>query len=161
VSGYNWLDGVGPKQNRPRVLDRAWNAIETNQFGTDEFIAWCRLVDTEPLLTVNLGSGTAENATALVEYCNAEKGSRASQLRRQPGHASPYGIKYWCLGNEIDGPWQIGHTTAADYGRKAADAARQIRVIDRSVQLIACGSSGPFLPTYLEWDRQVLEQCYN
>jgi alpha-N-arabinofuranosidase len=161
VSGYNWLDGVGPVKDRPRVLERAWNSIETNQFGTNEFIHWCREAGAEPLLAANLGSGTAANAAALVEYCNVDKGTKWSELRRRHGITEPHAIKYWCLGNEMDGPWQIGHMTAAEYGRKAADAARQIRVVDKSVQLIACGSSGPFMPTYLEWDQQVLEQCYN
>jgi alpha-N-arabinofuranosidase len=160
VSGYNWRDGVGPKKDRRRVLDRAWNSIETNQFGTNEFLAWCRLVETEPLLAVNLGTGTAESAAALVEYCNIDKGTRWSELRRQHGQAEPYGVRRWCLGNEMDGPWQIGHLTAAEYGKKAADAARQMRAVDKSIQLVACGSSGPFMPTYLEWDRVVLEQCY-
>jgi alpha-L-arabinofuranosidase len=160
VSGYHWQDGVGPKKDRPRVLDRAWNSLETNQFGTDEFIAWCRRVATEPLLAVNLGTGSAANAAALVEYCNVDKGTRWSDRRVRNGAVQPHGVKYWCLGNEMDGPWQIGHMTAADYGRKAADAARQMRAVDRSIQLVACGSSGPFMNTYLEWDRQVLEQCY-
>ncbi len=161
VSGYNWLDGVGPKQNRPRALDKAWNSIESNQFGTNEFIAWCRAVGAEPLLAVNLGTGTAESAAALVEYCNVESGTRWSDLRRQHGVAAPHNVRYWCLGNEMDGPWQIGHIPAVEYGRKAADAARQMRKVDRSIQLIACGSSNPFMPTYLEWDRQVLEECYD
>jgi alpha-N-arabinofuranosidase len=161
VSGYNWLDGVGPREKRPRVLERAWNSIETNAFGTNEFVAWCRRVETEPLLAVNLGTGTAESAAALVEYCNVPQGTKFSDLRREHGVAQPHAVKYWCLGNEMDGPWQIGQMTAADYGRKAADAARQMRVIDRDLKLIACGSSGPFMPTYIDWDRQVLEQCYN
>jgi alpha-N-arabinofuranosidase len=161
VSGYHWLDGVGPKKDRPRVLDRAWNTLETNQFGTNEFMTWCRQVGTEPLLGMNFGTGSAEMAAALVEYCNVEKGTRWSELRRQHGYEAPHNVKYWCLGNEMDGPWQIGHMSAIDYGRKAADAARQMRVIDPSLKLIACGSSGPFMPTYLEWDRQVLEECYN
>lgn len=161
VSGYNWLDGVGPREKRPRVLERAWNSIETNQFGTNEFIQWCRLVNTEPLLAVNLGSGTAEAAAALVEYCNLEKGTKWSDLRREHGFAAPHGVKYWCLGNEMDGPWQIGHMPADEYGRKAADAARQMRAVDRWLRLIACGSSNTGMSTYLEWDRRVLEQCYN
>ncbi len=161
VSGYNWLDGVGSKKDRPRVLDRAWDSIETNQFGTNEFIEWCRLVGAEPLLATNLGTGTAANAAALVEYCNLEKGTRWSDLRRQHGFEKPHQVKFWCLGNEMDGPWQIGHLAAREYGLKAADAARQMRAVDPSVQLIACGSSGPFMPTYLEWDREVLEECYN
>lgn len=161
VSGYNWLDGVGPRAKRPRVLERAWNSIESNAFGTNEFLEWCRRVETEPLMAVNLGTGTPESAAALVEYCNVPRGTRYSDLRREHGVDQPHGVKYWCLGNEMDGSWQIGHTTAAEYGRKAADAARQMRVVDRDIKLVACGSSGPSMPTYLEWDRQVLEQCYN
>jgi alpha-N-arabinofuranosidase len=160
VSGYDWRDGIGPKDKRPRILDRAWNSLETNQFGTDEFITWCKQVGTEPFLAVNLGSGSAENAAALVEYCNVDKGTRWSDVRCQNGHAVPHDVRAWCLGNEMDGPWQIGHLPADEYGRKAADAARQMRAIDRSIQLVACGSSGPGMPTYLEWDRKVLEHCY-
>ena len=147
VSGYNWLNGVGPKQNRPRVLDKAWDTIETNQFGTNEFMEWCKAVGTEPLMGLNLGTGTAEEAAALVEYCNIDKGTRWSDLRRQHGFADPWKVQHWCLGNEMDGPWQIGHMSAAEYGLKAADAARQMRYVDSSLQLIACGSSGPFMPT--------------
>jgi alpha-N-arabinofuranosidase len=161
VSGYNWLDGVGPKSARPTVLERAWNSLETNQFGTNEFIEWCRLVKTEPLLGFNLGTGSAEMAVALVEYCNVDKGTKWSDLRRSHGHESPHNVRYWCLGNEMDGPWQMGRLTAREYGRKARDAARQIRVIDPTVQLIACGSSNTILPTYLVWDREVLEECYD
>ncbi|HXY14429.1 MAG TPA: alpha-N-arabinofuranosidase [Terriglobales bacterium] len=160
VSGYNWLDGVGPKQNRPRVLDKAWNTLESNQFGTNEYMAWCKAAKTEPLMGLNLGTGTAEEAAALVEYCNIDKGTRWSDLRRQHGIPDSYNVRHWCLGNEMDGPWQIGHMSAAEYGLKAADAARQMRDVDPDLKLIACGSSGPFMPTYLEWDRDVLEQCY-
>jgi alpha-L-arabinofuranosidase len=160
VSGYNWLDGVGPKKDRPRVLDKAWDTIESNQFGTNEFLAWCRVAGTQPLMGLNLGTGNAEQAAALVEYCNLEKGTRWSDLRRQHGIPDPYKIEHWCLGNEMDGPWQIGHMSATEYGLKAADAARQMRYVDPSLKLIACGSSGPLMPTYLEWDREVLEQCY-
>ncbi|MGB7281365.1 MAG: alpha-N-arabinofuranosidase [Candidatus Acidiferrum sp.] len=160
VSGYNWLDGIGPKADRPRVLDKAWNTIDTNQFGTDDFLAWCRLVGTQPLMGLNLGTGTPEQAAALVEYCNVEKGTRWSELRRKNGIADPYKVEHWCLGNEMDGPWQIGHMTATEYGLKAEDAARQMRYVDPSLKLVACGSSGPGMPTYLEWDREVLEKCY-
>jgi len=161
VSGYNWLDGVGPKQDRPRVLDKAWNSLNTNQFGTNEFMAWCKGTGTLPLMGLNLGTGTPEDAAALVEYCNVDKGTKWSELRRKHGFAEPYKVKHWCLGNEMDGPWQIGHMTATEYGLKAQDAARQMHYVDPSLQLIACGSSGPFMPTYLEWDREVLEQCYD
>jgi alpha-N-arabinofuranosidase len=161
VSGYHWLDGVGPKQDRPKVLDKAWNTLETNQFGINEFLAWCKIVGTQPLLGLNLGTGTPESAAALVEYCNVEKGTKWSDLRRKHGIADPYQVKHWCLGNEMDGPWQIGHMSAAEYGEKAADAGRQMHYVDPSLKLIACGSSGPTMPTYLEWDREVLEQCYD
>ena len=161
VSGYHWLDGVGPKEDRPTVLDRAWDSLETNQFGANEFLSWCKLVGTEPLLGLNLGTGTPESAAALVEYCNIEKGTKWSDLRRKHGIAAPYKVTHWCLGNEMDGPWQIGHMHAAEYGTKAADAARQMRYVDPSLKLIACGSSGPTMPTFLEWDRIVLEECFD
>jgi alpha-N-arabinofuranosidase len=160
VSGYNWLDGVGPKQDRPCVLDKAWNALNTNQFGTNEFLAWCKAAGIEPLLAVNLGTGTPEEAAALVEYCNVEKGTKWSELRRKHGIAEAHRVQHWCLGNEMDGPWQIGHMSATDYGLKAADAGRQMRYVERGLTLVACGSSGPAMGTYLEWDRIVLEQCY-
>ena len=161
VSGYNWLDGVGPKQDRPVVLDKAWDSLNSNQFGTNEFMAWCQAAGTLPLMGLNLGTGTTEEAAALVEYCNVDKGTRWSDLRRKHGVADPYNVRHWCLGNEMDGPWQIGHITATEYGYKAADAARQMRAVDPSLTLIACGSSGPLMPTYLDWDREVLEQCYD
>jgi alpha-L-arabinofuranosidase len=161
VSGYNWLDGVGPKTQRPVVLDRAWNSLETNQFGTNEFIEWCAMVAAEPLLGMNFGTGTVEAALAYVEYCNVDRGTRWSGLRRSHGYDRPHNVRYWCLGNEMDGPWQIGQLQAREYGRKARDAAKQMRVIDPDLQLIACGSSGTFMPTYLTWDREVLEECYD
>ena len=160
VSGYHWLDGVGPRDKRPTVLDRAWNTLETNQFGTNEFLTWARLAGTEPLMGLNFGTGSAEDAAALVEYCNGASGTKWSDLRRSHGYAEPWGVKFWCVGNEMDGPWQIGHMPAREYGLKATDAARQMRAVDPSIKLIACGSSGPFMPTYIEWDRTVLEECY-
>src|SRR5215471_18588462 len=141
VSGYHWLDGVGPKKDRPRILERAWNSTETNQFGTNEFMGWCKLVGCKPLMGLNLGSSTPEMAAALLEYCNVEKGTKWSDLRRAHGIADPYKVEHWCLGNEMDGPWQIGHMTATEYGMKAADAGRQMRYVDPSLKLIACGSS--------------------
>jgi alpha-N-arabinofuranosidase len=161
VSGYNWLDGVGPKAQRPMVLDRAWNSLESNQFGTNEFIDWCIMVGAEPLLGMNFGTGSVEMAVAYVEYCNVERGTRWSDLRRTHGYDRPHNVRYWCLGNEMDGPWQIGQLQAREYGRKARDAAKQMRVIDPDLQLVACGSSGTFMPTYLTWDREVLEECYD
>ena len=161
VSGYNWLDGVGPKGQRPTVLERAWNSIETNQFGTNDFIDWCRAVGTEPLLGMNFGTGTAEMAVAYAEYCNVDRGTKWSELRRSHGYEQPHNVRYWCLGNEMDGPWQIGQLQSREYGRKARDVARQMRGLDRNVQLIACGSSGTNMPQYLVWDREVLEECFD
>ena len=161
VSGYHWLDGVGPKKNRPTVLDRAWDTLETNQFGTNEFITWARAVGAEPLFGLNFGTASAEDAAALVEYCNVPKGTKWSELRRSHGYDQPHDVKYWCVGNEMDGPWQIGHMPAREYGIKARDAALQMRAVDPTVKLVACGSSGPFMPTYIEWDRTVLEECYD
>src|ERR1700681_2139882 len=134
VSGYNWLDGVGPKQDRPRVLDKAWNSLNSNQFGTNEFMTWCKSVGTQPLMGLNLGTGTPEQAAALVEYCNVEKGTQWSDLRRKHGIADPYRVQHWCLGNEMDGPWQIGHMSAMEYALKAADAARQMRSVDTTLK---------------------------
>jgi len=161
VSGYNWLDGVGPKGQRPTVLERAWNSIETNQFGTNDFIDWCRAVGTEPLLGMNFGTGTAEMGVAYAEYCNVDRGTKWSELRRSHGYEQPHNVRYWCLGNEMDGPWQIGQLQSREYGRKARDVARQMRGLDRNVQLIACGSSGTNMPQYLVWDREVLEECFD
>ena len=129
------------------MLDRAWNSTETNQFGTNEFLEWCALVAAEPLLGMNFGTGSVELAVAYVEYCNLERGTRWSELRRAHGYQRPHNVRYWCLGNEMDGPWQIGQLQAREYGRKARDAAKQMRVIDPDLQLIACGSSGTFMPT--------------
>ena len=117
VSGYNWEDGIGPQSQRPRRAELAWNSIETNQFGTDEFIAWCREANTSPMLAVNLGTGTPESARNLVEYCNFPSGTALSDLRIKNGSPQPHAVKVWCLGNEMDGPWQIGHKTADEYGR--------------------------------------------
>ncbi len=161
VSQYNWEDGIGPPAQRPRTLNLAWNTIETNRFGTDEFLAWCQAAHTAPYLAVNLGTGSILAAAALVEYCNRPVGTHWSDLRRRNGHATPYGVHYWGLGNELFGPWEIGHMDGAAYGRKAADAAQAMRRVDRSIYLIACGSSDPALPDYLQWDREALERCYH
>jgi alpha-L-arabinofuranosidase len=161
VSEYNWLDGVGPKTGRPVLLNRAWNSLETNQFGTNEFMEWCGMVGAEPLLGLNFGTGSVDMAVAYVEYCNVDRGTKWSELRRSHGYERPHNVRYWCLGNEMDGPWQIGQLQAREYGRKARDAAKQMRIIDPDLQLIACGSSGTFMPTYLVWDREVLEECYD
>jgi len=160
VSGYNWEDGIGPKVNRPARLDLAWKALEPNQVGTDEFMKWCRLANTAPMMAVNLGTRGPAEAQALVEYCNHPQGSYWSDLRRKNGAKKPYGVQYWCLGNEMDGVWQTGHKTAEEYGRVAAEAAKMMKWTDPSIKLIVCGSSGDEIATFGAWDAAVLEQTY-
>jgi alpha-N-arabinofuranosidase len=160
LSGYNWLDGVGPRDKRPRRRDMAWRSIETNQFGTHEFIDYCRALGTEPMLAVNLGTGTIQSAGDLVEYCNAPTGTKYADMRAANGSRDPFNVRYWCIGNEMDGPWQIGHLEADEYGRKAREAAKIMKWHDPSIELILCGSSSSHMPTYPEWDRVVLEHCW-
>lgn len=160
VSNYDWRDGVGPLDERPVRPDFAWRSIEPNTFGVDEFLNWCRWMDIEPMLAVNLGTLGPREAAELVEYCNLPGGTHWSDARRSNGSADPYGVKLWCLGNEMDGPWQAGHCSAADYAMKAQQAARLMRGIDADIELVACGSSGRYMATYLEWDRVVLETCW-
>ncbi|MYD09046.1 MAG: alpha-N-arabinofuranosidase [Chloroflexi bacterium] len=161
VSGYRWEDGIGPKDQRPRRREMAWQSVETNQFGTDEFIRFCREIGTAPMLAVNLGTGTIQDAANLVEYCNARPGSHYADMRAANGHEEPYGVKYWCLGNEMDGPWQIGHLQAAEYGTKAREAAKLMRLHDAAIKLVLCGSSSSKMATYPEWDRISLELCWD
>ncbi|MCD8148339.1 MAG: alpha-N-arabinofuranosidase [Clostridiales bacterium] len=161
VSGYHWEDGVGPKEQRPRKLDLAWSVIESNQFGLNEFMDWCKKAGTSPMMAVNLGTRGAEDAKNLIEYCNIEKGSYYSDLRRSHGAADPYGIKLWCLGNEMDGPWQMGHKTAEEYGRLAEETGRIMRMVDPEIELVACGSSSLSMPTFGSWEETVLEHCYD
>ncbi len=160
LSGYRWQDGVGPKDQRPRRRDLAWQSIETNQFGTDEFMEFCQAVNTEPMIAVNMGTGSIQDAANLVEYCNAQVGTQYADLRAANGHRDPYGVKYWCLGNEMDGPWQIGHLEAEDYGKKAREAGKMMHLHDPSISLVSCGSSNNRMPTYPEWDRVVLEHTW-
>ena len=157
VSGYDWEDGVGPRETRPIRFDRAWRSIETNAVGTDDFIDWARLVGVEPMLAVNLGTRGAEAARDLVEYCNARTGTALADRRAANGHVAPHGVRVWCLGNEMDGPWQIGHKSAVDYGRLAAETGRAMRAVDPSIELVACGSSGSKMPTFGAWEETVLD----
>jgi alpha-N-arabinofuranosidase len=157
VSGYDWRDGVGPQQLRPRRRELAWRSIETNQFGTDEFMQLCRALGAEPMLGLNFGTGSIQDAADLVEYCNAPPGTKYADLRVANGCRAPHDVKYWCLGNEMDGPWQIGRLPAEEYARKAREAAKLMRIHDPSIKTILCGSSGPFMATFPQWDRTVLE----
>ena len=161
VSGYNWEDGVGPVADRPRRLDLAWLSTETNQFGTNEFIDWCRLAGIEPMLAVNLGTRGADAARNMVEYCNHPGGTALSDLRRNHGWEQPHRVKFWCLGNEMDGPWQMGSKTAEDYGRIAVEAAKMMQWVDGTIELAACGSSGRNMPSYGAWEATVLEHCFD
>ena len=160
LSGYFWEDGIGPKDQRPTRRDLAWKSIETNQFGTDEFMAFCREIDTIPMMGVNMGTGTIQDASNLVEYCNAPTGTKYSDLRAKYGNPDPYNVKYWCVGNEMDGPWQIGHLDALEYAKKAREASKMMRLQDNSIELILCGSSNSKMLTYPEWDRIALETCW-
>jgi alpha-N-arabinofuranosidase len=160
VSGYNWEDGVGPKAERPKRLDLAWFSTETNEFGTNEFIDWCRAAKVEPMLAVNLGTRGPDEARRFVEYCNVEKGTALSDLRRTHGYARPHDVKFWCLGNEMDGPWQIGHKTAQEYGRIAKETAKVMRWTDKDVILAACGSSNRKMATFGSWEYEVLDHCF-
>ena len=160
VSGYRWEDGVGPVADRPRRLDLAWKTIETNAFGLDEFMTWAQAADIEPMLAVNLGTRGVQEALDLLEYANHPGGTHLSDLRRANGAKEPYGIRLWCLGNEMDGPWQVGHKTADEYGRLAAETARAMKRVDPSVSLVACGSSNRRMPTFAGWEATVLEHTY-
>jgi alpha-N-arabinofuranosidase len=161
VSGYDWEDGVGPRDLRPTRLDLAWRSIEPNLVGTDDFIDWTKLVGATPMLAVNLGTRDEKAARDLVEYCNAPLGSRLADLRGANGHAEPHAVKLWCLGNEMDGPWQIGHKGAAEYGALARRAGLAMRQVDPSIELVVCGSSGSQMPTFGAWEETVLDLAWD
>jgi alpha-N-arabinofuranosidase len=161
VSGYNWEDGVGPVDQRPRRLDGAWHTLETNAFGLHEFVDWSKKAGTEIMEAVNLGTRGMEAARDLVEYANHPGGTQLSDLRKKNGSTEPFDIKLWCLGNEMDGPWQIGHKTADEYGRLAQETAKVMRFVDPSIELVASGSSNSNMPTFGEWERTVLSHAYN
>lgn len=177
LSGYNWEDGVGPKGERPVRLDIAWGTTETNEIGTNEFMDWCRLAEIEPMFGVNLGTRGPDSAREFLEYCNHPGGTYWSDLRRSHGYEEPHNVRFWCLGNEMDGPWQIGQKTAWEYGRIAKETAKVLRGVgddfliyddDGSVlsagnrlQLAACGSSHLDMPTYAAWEYEVLDQCFD
>lgn len=161
VSQYRWEDGIGPQKQRPTRLDLAWRTIETNQFGLREFMKWAAKVGTQANMAVNLGTRGIMTAANLVEYCNFPGGTYWSDLRRQNGQEKPFGIKTWCLGNEMDGPWEIGQKTAYEYGHLANETAKAMRRVDPSLELVACGSSSMDNPTFGDWERTVLDQYYD
>ena len=160
VSSYRWEDGVGSVEDRPTRLDLAWRSIETNAFGLHEFMAWADKAGVEPMLAVNLGTRGIQEAADLVEYVNHPGGTRLSDLRAANGHPEPFGVTLWCLGNEMDGPWQVGHRTAADYGRLAAEAGKAMKLVDPGIELVACGSSARSMETFAHWEAEVLASTY-
>ena len=161
VSGFRWEDSVGAREHRPRRLDLAWHSTETNEIGLDEFAKWAGLAGAELMYAVNLGTRGVLEALDVLEYANIAGGSFWSDARRANGREEPYDIALWCLGNEMDGPWQLGHRSAEDYGKIASQAAKAMKQMDPSVQLVVCGSSGAGMPTFGEWERVVLEHCYD
>lgn len=161
VSGYNWEDGVGPLDQRPRRLELAWRTIEPNWIGFNEFMDWCKKVGTDAMMAVNLGTRGIDEARNLIEYSNHKSGSYWSDLRISHGYKDPHNVKTWCLGNEMDGPWQIGHKTAYEYGRLANETGKAMRWVDPTIELVACGSSYNGMPTYPEWEATVLDLSYD
>ena len=161
VSGYKWEDGIGPKENRPRRADLAWNTIETNQFGLHEFMKWTEAAHTSPMMAVNLGTRGVQEAKDLLEYTAIPGGTKLSDWRRANGQEKPFDIPLWCLGNEMDGPWQMGHKTAAEYGRLAAEAGRVMKMTAPGIELVACGSSNYYMPTFGCWEDTVLDLAYD
>ncbi len=160
LSGYRWEDGIGPKDKRPVRADLAWFELEPNQVGTDEFLQWCERLGVSPILGVNLGTGTPQDAANLLEYVNGTLPTKYAEMRRANGREEPYGVKLWCLGNEMDGPWQICGKTAEEYGRIAHETAKMMKWMDPSIQLVACGSSHRQMPTYGMWEETILKHCY-
>lgn len=161
VSGYNWEDGVGPVEKRPRRLDLAWKTTEPNSFGTNEFMKWCAKVGTECMMAVNLGTRGADDARNLVEYTNHSCGSAWADLRKAHGYEKPWGIKLWCLGNEMDGAWQMGAKSAVEYGRIALEASKMMKWTDDSIETVLCGSSSRNSPTFGEWEAASLDIAYD
>ena len=161
VSGYKWEDGVGPKEHRPKRIDLAWSVVETNEVGLNEFSDWAKKAGTDVMMAINLGTRGVAEAMELLEYCNLDQGTHYSELRKAHGWEKPHGIKLWCLGNEMDGPWQIGHKTAQEYGRLANETAKVMKGIDPSIELVVCGSSGSGMPTFGDWEATVLDHCYD
>ena len=160
LSGFNWEDSIGPRENRPTRLDLAWFTTETNEFGMHEFCNWAEKVNAKVMYAVNLGTRGLDEARNAIEYANHSCGSYWSDLRRKNGSEKPFDIKLWCLGNEMDGPWQIGQKTAYEYGRSANEAAKVMKWVDPSIEVVACGSSAYDMPSFGAWELEMLDQCY-
>ena len=161
VSGYRWEDGVGERSQRPRRMDLAWHSLETNEIGLDEFATWLKKVDSELMYAINLGTRGVQEALDVLEYANIRGGTALSDRRVANGAPDPYDIRMWCLGNEMDGPWQLGHGTPREYGRLAMKTARAMRQLDPTLELVVCGSSSSQMPLFGTWERIVLEETYD
>ncbi len=161
VSGFRWEDSVGPKKERPERLELAWRSTESNQVGINEFSKWAKAANSSVMMAVNLGTRGVQDACNLLEYCNHPSGSKYSDLRISHGDKDPYNIKVWCLGNEMDGPWQIGCKTMQEYGRLAEETAKAMKLIDPTIELVSCGSSSIEMPTFPQWEATTLEHTYD
>ena len=159
VSNYRWEDGVGPVEERKKRLDLAWRTLEPNTFGTSEFAHWAKKAGCEIMMAVNLGTRGIADALNLLEYTNLNTPTEYAEKRAATGD-EPYDVKLWCMGNEMDGPWQLGHKEAKEYGRLAAETARAMKQMDPSIECVACGSSNIQMPTFARWEATVLEQAY-
>jgi len=160
ASGYNWKDGIGPKDQRPVRIDLAWNDLESNRFGTDEFLRYCERIGAEPYICINAGLGTVDDARHWVEYCNESRHTYWADQRRKNGREAPYKVKYWALGNEIDGPWQLGNKSAEEYAKFALETAKAMRLVDRDIKLVASGSSN-YGADWIAWNRTVASVLRN
>lgn len=161
VSSYRWEDGVGPKEKRPSQVDLAWQVVETNEVGLNEFTDWAKKAGTDVMMAVNLGTRGIQESKELLEYCNFKGGTQMSELRKAHGYEEPHDIKIWCLGNEMDGPWQLGQKTAKEYARLAHETGKAMKILDPSIELVACGSSNSHMPTFGDWEATVLDECYD
>ena len=161
VSSFNWEDSVGPADQRPKRLDLAWRSLETNQIGLNEFSKWAQKANSEVMMAVNLGTRGIADACNLLEYCNHPSGTKYSDMRIEHGVKDPHKIKVWCLGNEMDGPWQLGHKTMDEYGRLAEETAKAMKIIDPDIELVSCGSSNREMPTFPEWEKTTLSYTYD
>ncbi|NRZ20275.1 alpha-L-arabinofuranosidase [Clostridium beijerinckii] len=161
VSNFFWEDSVGPIAERPKRLELAWRSLETNEIGLNEFSKWTNAVGSEIMMAINLGTRGIADACNLLEYCNHKGGTKYSDLRIKHGVKEPHKIKTWCLGNEMDGPWQIGHKTSEEYGRLALETGKAMKLIDPDIELVSCGSSNTAMPTFPEWEASTLDHTYD
>lgn len=161
VSNFFWEDSVGEVAERPKRLELAWRSLETNEIGLNEFSKWTNAVGSEIMMAINLGTRGIADACNLLEYCNHKGGTKYSDLRIKHGVKEPHKIKTWCLGNEMDGPWQIGHKTSKEYGRLALETGKAMKLIDPDIELVSCGSSNTAMPTFPEWEASTLDHTYD